>query len=156
VKPIAIPDRLRAGVYEHACAAYPEECCGYLVGPVGGFHVTGMVQCQNAIVDDLHPTHPERDAENGFVISGRELLAFAKSFATGLPARIVYHSHPRGRAYFSAVDRLNALSQEGPTYPVQHLVIGVSDQKTITEVAQFAWDAELGDFVEVARSDLRC
>jgi hypothetical protein len=40
-------------------------------------------------------------------------------------------------------------------YPVEHLVIGVTAEGVI-EAAQFAWAADIGDFVEVARWDARC
>ena len=39
------------------------------------------------------------------MIAGAELLAFARSFDGPAPARVVYHSHTNGRAYFSEVDR---------------------------------------------------
>jgi proteasome lid subunit RPN8/RPN11 len=90
----------------------------------------------------VHPTAPERGAESGFVIAGAELLAFARSFAGPTPARVIYHSHTNGRAYFSDVDR-EVASIAG--YPVQHLVVGVSAEGPC-EAALF--DA---DFVEIAR-----
>jgi [CysO sulfur-carrier protein]-S-L-cysteine hydrolase len=148
--PIAIPRGVLALVYEHARAAFPDECCGYLVGPRDGSSVTAAVACRNAQRDGDHPTAPDRDADTGFVISGRELLAFARSLDGDLPARVVYHSHTNGRAYFSQVDRQVAASPGGPSYPVQHLVVGVT-QAALTECAQFAWSDEARDFVEVAR-----
>ena len=147
--PIAIPHHVLELVYEHARAAFPDECCGYLVGPRGG-NVTAAVACRNAQRDGDHPTAPDRDADTGFVISGRELLVFARSFDGDTPARVVYHSHTNGRAYFSQVDREVAASADGPHYPVQHLVVGVT-QAALTECAQFDWSDEARDFVEVAR-----
>lgn len=141
---IEIPKFVLAAIYDHARGAFPEECCGYLVGRAA---VDGAVLCRNAQRDGEHPTAPDRDADTGFVISGRELFAFARSFESDRPARIVYHSHPNGRAYFSAIDREVAASAH---YPVQHLVIGVTAEGP-TEAAQFAWSDEVRDFVEVAR-----
>src|SRR5262249_53285399 len=132
-------------IYGHARAAFPEECCGYLVGPRGGAGVDAAVACRNAQADGDHPIAPERGADAGFVITGAELFAFARSLDGERPARIVYHSHPGGRAYFSEVDREVARTAG---YPVQHLVIGVTAEG-VTEAAQFAEHA--GDFVEVAR-----
>lgn len=145
--PIAIPDGVRDAIYRHARDAYPAECCGYLVGPARGDAVVRSVPCRNAQGDGDHPIAPERGADTGFVIAGAELLAFARSFDSEAPARIVYHSHPNGRAYLSAIDRQLAA---GPAYPVQHVVIGVTGD-AITEVAQFAWSDGAGDYVEVAR-----
>jgi proteasome lid subunit RPN8/RPN11 len=144
---IAIPPNVLAAIYEHASTAYPDECCGYLVGPREGA-IDSAVPCRNAQRDGDHPTHPDRGADTGFVIAGAELLAFARSIDSDRPARVVYHSHTNGRAYFSEVDRANATAEDGPTYPVQHLVVGVTAEG-LTEAAQFAWTE--GGFVEVAR-----
>ncbi len=148
--PIAIPHYVLATIYEHARATFPDECCGYLVGPRGGAAVDAAVLCRNAQRDGEHPTTPDRDADTGFVISGRELLDFARSLDGDRPARVIYHSHTNGRAYFSDVDRDVAASRSGPHYPVQHLVVGVTAHG-LTEAAQFAWSDDAGQFVEVAR-----
>ena len=146
--PIAIPHDVRAWVYAQAVAAYPAECCGYLTGPAGGDVVDTAVACRNAMEDDgARSIAPERGVETGFVIAGTELLRFARSFDTEHPPRIVYHSHTNGRAYFSELDRAMAA---GPSYPVQHLVVGVIEH-VVTEAAQFAWSETERAYVEVAR-----
>jgi proteasome lid subunit RPN8/RPN11 len=147
---VRIPDELLAELYEHACQAFPAECCGYLVRPRDRYVATAIIRCRNAQPDGDHPTHPERPAETGFVIAGAELLAFARSFSTDAPACVIYHSHTNGRAYFSAVDRAVACAGGSPTYPVEHLVVGVTAQG-VTEAAQFAWSTDHADFVEIAR-----
>ncbi len=147
--PIAIPAGVLGAIYAHAVAAFPDECCGYLVG-ADPAAVDAAVACRNAQADGDHPIAPERGADTGFVIAGAELLGFARSFDTARPARIVYHSHTNGRAYLSAVDRQLAATPAGPAYPVQHVVIGVAD-RAVTEVAQFAWSDAARDYVEVAR-----
>ena len=147
---ITITAELRADICAHARESFPAECCGYLVGARDGAAVDGIVRCRNAQLEGEHPTAPERGAETGFVISGAELFAFAKTFEGERPARILYHSHTNGRAYFSDVDREVAAAEGGPHYPVQHLVIGVTAEG-ITELAQYAWSDEAGNFVEVAR-----
>lgn len=143
-----VDDALLAQLYTHAREAFPEECCGYIVGAT-------VVRCRNAQADGVHPTHPGRGAETGFVIAGRELFDFARTFSTGSPARVVYHSHTNGRAYFSEVDRRNALGDGAPVYPVDHVVVGVTD-RGVTEAAQYAWSSDAGDFVEVARWNAGC
>jgi proteasome lid subunit RPN8/RPN11 len=142
VTALAIPAPLRAQLYAHALAMFPDEACGYLTGPRDGAEVDAIVPCRNAQPDGEHPLTPERGADTGFVIAGAELLAFARTFDSPTPARIVYHSHTNGRAYLSEVDRQMAL---GSGYPVQHLVIGVTVH-AVTDVAQFD-----RDLVEVAR-----
>ncbi|NVB78935.1 MAG: hypothetical protein HOV81_11105 [Kofleriaceae bacterium] len=146
---IEIPGPVLQAIYAHARATFPDECCGYLVGPRDAA-VDAAIACRNAQDDGEHPTAPERGADTGFVIAGAELFAFARTFDTPRPARIVYHSHTNGRAYFSTVDREVAASAAGPHYPVQHLVVGVTPEG-ITEAAQFAWSDSEAGFVEVAR-----
>ena len=150
--PVAIPKPLRAQIYAHARAAFPAECCGYLTGPATGggaaaVSVDDAVPCRNAQGDGGHPTEPHRGADTGFVIAGAELLAFARSFDGPRPARVVYHSHTNGRAYFSTVDQELA---RGPAYPVQHLVVGVTARGP-TEAALFGWSGADGAYVELAR-----
>lgn len=144
--PVAIPRDVLAAIYAHALASFPDECCGYLVGATAEA-VDAIVPCRNAQGDGSHPIAPERGADTGFVITGEELLRFARSFDTDRPARVVYHSHTNGRAYFSTVDRQMAA---GPAYPVQHVVVGVS-HGAVHEAAQFAWSTAAGDHVEIAR-----
>jgi proteasome lid subunit RPN8/RPN11 len=150
VAAIAIPAEVRAQIFAHARAAYPAECCGYLVGPRDGAAVDAAIACRNAQLDGTHPTVPERGAESGFVIAGGELFAFARTLDTDRPARVIYHSHTNGRAHFSEVDREVAAGPAGPAYPVQHLVVGVTADR-VTELAQYAWSDEAHSFVEVAR-----
>lgn len=171
--PIAIPGNILATIYAHAIAAFPDECCGYLVGPTPGA-VDAVIACRNAQADGGPPVAPElgaRGADTGFAIAGAELFRFARSFDTDRPARIIYHSHTNGLAYFSTVDRQVAA---GPAYPVQHVVVGVAARAStlqgsppakespgphpaidplpsITEVAQFAWSDAERDYVEIAR-----
>ena len=155
--PVRIPDELRDAICRHAREVFPAECCGYMRGTheEGVLAATEIVRCRNAQADGEHPTHPDRGPETGFVIAGRELFDFARSFQTDRPAVAVYHSHTNGIAYFSQVDRDNAVAANGPAYPVQHLVVGVTADGT-TEGAIFAWSDDDSDFREVARFDARC
>ena len=86
------------------------------------------------------------------MITGDDLLTLNRSFDTDLPAQVIYHSHPNGRAYFSPTDQKMATSPwgDGPAYPVQQLVVGV-DQHRVVEAALFAWSDEDRGFVEIAR-----
>jgi [CysO sulfur-carrier protein]-S-L-cysteine hydrolase len=142
MRAVAIPAALLARIYQHARAAFPDECCGYLAGAgdvAAGVRVDEVVPCTNT------QDAPDRGPDRGFAIDGAELLAFARSFDGPRPARVVYHSHPNGRAYFSDTDRDLAL---GARYPVQHLVVGVTADG-VTECAQFAVAGN--DVVELAR-----
>jgi proteasome lid subunit RPN8/RPN11 len=150
-EPVAIPRRLLEEVYAHARREFPVECCGFLVGPRGGDAVARARACVNAQASGEHPTQRERGAETAYVIAGEDLLALARSFDGPEPARVIYHSHPNGRAYFSSTDTEVALGPwgDGPVYPVQQLVVGLTAEGVV-EARLFDWDAERGAFVEIA------
>jgi proteasome lid subunit RPN8/RPN11 len=148
---IAIPGPLLAEIYAHARAAFPAECCGWLLGPRGGAP-TRLRPATNAQDAGAHPTAAARTAETAYVIAGADLLELHRSLDGAEPASVIYHSHPNGRAYFSATDRHVATDPwgEGPMLPVQQLVVGL-DAERVVEAAMFAWDDGARDFVEVAR-----
>jgi proteasome lid subunit RPN8/RPN11 len=151
--PVAIPDALRAAIYAEARAAFPAECCGWLTAPRDATgSATALRPCANQQGAGEHPTAPARGAETAYVIAGDDLLAFARAFDGPAPPVVIYHSHPNGRAYFSATDREVARSPwgDGPAYPVQQLVVGLVADRVV-EAAQFAWSDTAGDFVEIAR-----
>lgn len=154
-RPIAIPPALRARIFDEARRAFPAECCGFLLGPKDGDAVTEIHPAANAQGGGAHPTAAERGAETAYVIGGDDLLALNRSLDGALPARIIYHSHPNGRAYFSGTDREVATSPwgDGPTYPCQQLVVGI-DGEAVRELAWFAWSDAASDWVEVGRETL--
>ena len=151
MRAIKIPDRLLSEVYRHAREEYPNECCGWLVGPRDGDEVTKVRRAMNAYEGGSHPTAPDRTAETAYVIDGDDLLELNRTLDAPDPPRVIYHSHPNGRAYFSETDRRIAVDPwEGrPVYPVQQLVVGI-DAREVVEARLFDWDAASADFVEVA------
>jgi proteasome lid subunit RPN8/RPN11 len=151
-EPLDIPAHVMDGVYREARKAFPAECCGWLTGPAGGAAVTAVRPCANAQDSGEHPTAADRTAETAYVIAGDDLLAFNRAFRDAEPPRIIFHSHPNGRAYFSATDQQVATSPwgDGPAYDVQQLVVGI-DRARVTEAALFAWSDDDGKFVEIAR-----
>jgi proteasome lid subunit RPN8/RPN11 len=149
--PVVIPRALLEQVYDEARRAFPAECCGWLAGAPDG-PVDTLRACDNAQAGGDHPTAADRSADSAYVIAGSDLLALARSFDGERPARVIYHSHPNGQAYFSAVDREVATSPwgDGPAYPVQQLVVGIDGQRVV-EAALFAWSDAAAGFVEIAR-----
>jgi proteasome lid subunit RPN8/RPN11 len=149
---VEIPAAILEEVYAHAKRELPAECCGFLVGPKGGDAVTRARPCRNAQEAGDHPTQAARGAETAYVIAGEDLLALARSFDGDEPARVIYHSHPNGRAYFSATDAEVATSPwgDGPMYPVQQLVVGLTE-RGVVEARLFDWDDDKAGFVEIAR-----
>ena len=150
--PLEIPESLLTSVYREARDAFPAECCGWLTGPVYGVGVDAIRPAVNAQDDGGNPTVSDRTAERAYVLNAEDLLALNGSLDSDTPARIIYHSHPNGQAYFSETDRTVAASPwgDGPAYPVQQLVVGIDAEKVV-EAALFGWDDEVGGFVELAR-----
>jgi len=139
-------------VYQHAREAFPAECCGWLAGPRAGRAVDSARACANAQSQGEHPSANDRSDDTAYVIAGTDLLALSRALDSDQPPLVIYHSHPNGRAYFSDTDRQVATSPwgDGPTYPVQQLVVGI-DAERVVEWALFAWSDSDGGFVEVAR-----
>lgn len=148
MKPVVIAAELLPRIYAQARAEFPAECCGYLRGPAGTDGVDEVVACHNA--HEPNSIIPDRSQDTAFAIDGRELFAFVRSLDTERPAKVIYHSHTNGRAYFSDADRRASAESSGPHYPVQHLVVGVTTDRVV-EAALFGWDIVSRDFVELAR-----
>jgi proteasome lid subunit RPN8/RPN11 len=150
---VVVPAELLAAIYAEARRAFPAECCGWLTAPKGkAGAATAIRPCANAQDAGGDAAVTGRTAETAYVIDGDDLLAFARAFDGPTPPVVIYHSHPNGRAYFSATDRAVARSPwgDGPAYPVQQLVVGL-DAARVIEAAVFAWSDAAGDFVELAR-----
>ena len=151
-EPLEIPAEILQAVFRQARGAFPAECCGWLSGPAGGTSVSEVRPVANDQASGNHPTVAERTAESAYVFSTADLLELNDSLDTETPARIIYHSHPNGRAYLSDTDRTVATSPwgDGPAYPVQQLVVGI-DGDRVVEAALFDWDNDASGFVEIAR-----
>ena len=151
MRAIEIPDDLLSQIYRHAREEFPNECCGWLVGPREGDEVTRVRRAVNAYDAGTHPTASDRTAETAYVIDGDDLLELNRTLDGPEPPRVIYHSHPNGKAYFSETDRRVAVDpwEGSPVYPVQQLVVGI-DAHDVVEARLFDWDAKLGDFVQVA------
>lgn len=152
-RPIGIPLELMQRAFEESRKAFPAECCGWMAGQDDGS--VGFIRpCVNRQDKGGHPVASERGSETAYVIEGEDLMELNRSFDGDAPARIIYHSHPNGRAYLSETDRAVATSPwgDGPAYPVQQLVVGIDGQRVV-EAALFAWSEDAGEFVEINRFD---
>ena len=149
--PLEIPAQILSEVYREARRAFPFECCGWLSGPADSPEVNVVRSCENAQDSGTHPTQAARGAETAYVITGDDLLSLNLSLDSETPAKVIFHSHPNGRAYFSPTDREVASSPwgDGPAYPVQQLVVGITDTR-VDEALLFAWSDEEEGFVQIA------
>ena len=151
-KPIGIPQEILDDVYAHAREVFPAESCGWLEGPKNGVDVTRAHPCVNVQSQGTHPTVAERGEERAYIFSAADVIAFNKGIDTDKPPRIIYHSHPNGRAYFSYTDSNVATNQwdGGKMYDVQQLVVGV-DETHVVEAVLFDWSDDAQGFVEIQR-----
>ena len=155
-EPLMIPSEILEAVYREARAAFPAECCGWLTGPALGDVVDAIRPATNAQESDALIPVPDRTSERAYSLNFADARALDDSFSSETPARVIYHSHPNGRAYFSETDREVATQPpgwgEGPVFPVQQLVVGI-DAERVVEAALFDWSEEAAGFVEMARFD---
>ena len=152
ITPLEIPGDVLTQIFQEARRSFPAECCGWLSGSADGLAATTLRRCDNVQAEGGHPTEAARGAETAYVISGSDLLELNRSLDSDTPALVIYHSHPNGRAYFSPTDREVATSPWGdePAYPVQQLVVGITEERVV-EAALFAWSDDESGFVEIAK-----
>ena len=135
-KDVLDPQALQT-IYRHACATYPEECCGFV------FADARVHQGQN-IQDQLNRLDPEvyrRSAANGYTFAVADTLLLNRSLRGDNPARVIYHSHPDVGAYFSSEDVDKALFMGQPIHPVAYLVVDVREGQA-HGAKLFEWSGE--------------
>jgi proteasome lid subunit RPN8/RPN11 len=88
---ISISGAVCAAMSEHAQAAYPEECCGVLVGGDGSLAAVAM--------QNVAPQRARR-----YLMDGREWLKVEREAGHGAGVVGVYHSHCDGEAVPSEFD----------------------------------------------------
>ena len=133
-------------IYRQARAEFPNECCGFLIGR--GEHAQ-LVQCENW-QDRYHAVDPEtfpRTAQSAYMFGARDARRLAESLDSDRPATIIYHSHPRVGAYFSAEDTRAAISAG---WPVDYLVVDCQEHE-IREALLFRKRPDADEYVQIAR-----
>ena len=141
-------------IYAHARETYPEECCGFLIGPRDSAAVDEVRRCVNE-QNRYHALDPERyprTARIAYCLGGKDSLFLMRSLETPRPVKIIYHSHIDVGSYFSAEDIRVALGREPddtaePQYPVDHIVID-AQAAHIGGAKLFRWDRSQRAFVQ--------
>lgn len=138
-----------AAVAAHAREAWPEECCGVILGRGrSGREVHRLPNLQNR----LHAKDPEtfpRDARTAYTMDPEALAAvLEQAERSGLRLQAFYHSHPDHDAYFSDEDKACATPFGEPTYPDAAQVVVSVMEGAVARMAVYAWDPQAGDFVE--------
>lgn len=151
-----IPADVLATIYDHARQTYPEECCGFLIGPAHSALIDEARRCENQQnrYHQLDPKHFPRTAREAYYLGGKDLRFLAESLNSSRPVKIIYHSHPDVGAYFSEEDTRAALGRDPdntaqPQYPVDYIVID-AQASHIGGAKLFRWSAAQHAFIEVA------
>lgn len=145
---IRIGGRALGEMVAHACAEYPNECCGVIVRQGG----TEVVRRWTNIQDAKHAEDPEgypRTARIAYYVDPREIAASYREVDAGTITPVAfYHSHPDHDAYFSHEDEERALFAGEPLHPeTAYLVISVRGG-TLGPVRGFCWNPESRRFEE--------
>ncbi len=119
---LVIDPKAYAGLRRHGEVAYPEECCGVLVGRFreGRNNVASAVGCVNA----------RRDSPlNRYVIDPKELIRIQRDAREegGMEVVGFYHSHPDSVAEWSSTDLAEAY-WVGCSYVITSVVNGVAGE----------------------------
>lgn len=134
---IRLPPDLARRIREAARAAYPEECCGLLIG-----HLEGDRLVIDEIAESVNLSASPRDS---FEIDLRLRLTLQKTLrGTGRDIVGHYHSHPDAPAAPSDRDRAQAWEPD-----MVWLIAGVTDGE-VGDLAAFRLDEAAGRFDPVA------
>jgi proteasome lid subunit RPN8/RPN11 len=150
VVPTAVMDRVR----DEARAAYQrdEESCGFLVGPAEEpLLVSDAVPMENR-ANKLHALDPETYPRTGRMYFDLDPMRFARAIergeTTGVPVKVLYHSHLDVGAYFSDTDAAAAkMGGEAPAYDLAYLVTSVR-AGVVDDWKLFVWDPSAHVFKE--------
>lgn len=127
--PLTMPDRLLNELMGHAREAYPEECCGLVLGQEAG-RFESVHRCRNEMTK-RHRQNPElypRDGTKAFWMDEEEYYEIKnQAEERGLLVSAVYHSHINWGLYFSKLDQDYALNPLFPFPEACHIVISVMD-----------------------------
>lgn len=97
------PDHLET-IHDHARAAYPEECCGVLMGTLGEGGLGGTVEVARPLENERQDSR-----HNRYVIHPETVLgAHKEARRLGLDILGYFHSHPDHPAVPSEFDREHA------------------------------------------------
>jgi proteasome lid subunit RPN8/RPN11 len=153
---VVVPKRVLERVFDEARAAYArdEESCGFLVGPAAEPLVVSEAVPMENRANKLHALDPETYPRTGRMYFDIDPLKFQRAIergeATGVPVKVLYHSHLDVGAYFSDTDAAAAkMGGDAPAYDLAYLVTSVT-RGEVVDHRLFVWDPAALRFVEGA------
>jgi [CysO sulfur-carrier protein]-S-L-cysteine hydrolase len=149
VHPPALPSACLAEILRHAEDGYPEEICGMVIGTPGVPDSVRVRRITN-IADREPPPDPAgrpRTARSAYRMDPLEQLQVLRELdAEGGEVLAFYHSHPDHAAYFSAMDRDQALVGGEPIWPgPSYLIVSVIEGRA-RSACWFTWDPATREF----------
>jgi len=113
----------------HALECYPNESCGFVVGPADEPALLDEAIREVNEADKYHALDPERfprTARTYFKINElRAARAFDAARDRGRPIKVIYHSHCDAGPYFSAEDAATFASEGQLMWPCAFIVVSV-------------------------------
>jgi len=129
-----LDDDARRTIYDHTEQDYPDECCGMVLD-------SGVRPCRNA-QNDFHRDDPQqfpRTAANAWCFAVEDQFFLARSFDTGDPVRVIYHSHCDAPPNFSAIDHRGATFDDRPIYPDLACLVIACRRGVVTGACLYTW-----------------
>lgn len=112
-----------------ALACYPNESCGFAMGPASDPSVLDEMKSEPNEADKWHARDPEtfpRTARTYFKINElRASRLFDAQAVAGRPVKVIYHSHCDVGAYFSQEDAYTFSVDGNLTWPCAFIVVSV-------------------------------
>ena len=128
---VEIPGEILHELFRHALEAFPEECCGLIVGDARQrFH--RVLRCRNEATQRQHdPSDPfDRDNHAAFYMSPANYHRVLDEAQTTLERVTgVYHSHVDADAYLSEDDLAYAEQAFSPFPHAAQIVVAVSGRE---------------------------
>lgn len=118
-----------AAIEADAVACYPNEACGFAMGPASSASMVDEMRAEPNEADKWHARDPitfPRTARTYFKINElRASRLFESQEATGRPVKVIYHSHCDVGAYFSPEDAYTFAVDGNLTWPCAFVVVSV-------------------------------
>lgn len=145
-------------MHQHARDAYPDECCGLIVGqPPGDAGMSGQERMRLLPLRNVQNEYHERDPETYTRTARRAYLIDPFEFERILEdardnnevLRGIFHSHPDEESYFSQEDK-NAAVPFGdiPAFPQAEQIVMSVMKGEVKGARVFVWSSDGKDFLE--------
>ncbi|MBI3782385.1 MAG: Mov34/MPN/PAD-1 family protein [Deltaproteobacteria bacterium] len=150
VRKLQISKQAMAELDAHACATYPDECCGMIIERNGQEEVVRITNIQN----ELHARDAiqfPRTAATAYAMRYQEVEPiFEAAYKGHIRLHAVYHSHPEHDAYFSEEDRAAALGWiDDPSYAAAGQIVLSIRNRAVVGAKGFGWDETNQTYLEI-------